>query len=169
MWVSNCQPVLYPDEVVRGDRGPVPTEIIYFLSTPFLSFEPFNTGATSHSPDGEGAFAFDFDASLCLLHVSTQVWDTGAFDLRGELIYHCCHGGIGYTILGEWESQETTGDLTGCVDEYAPAHRTLDVFMPPPARPMKPREEVFDHAQCAEGVAAIWVGHSHGMCYDLQA
>lgn len=31
LWVSICQPVLHPDEVVRCDRGPVPTEIIYFL------------------------------------------------------------------------------------------------------------------------------------------
>lgn len=129
-----------------------------------MSFEPFNTGATSHSPDGEGTFAFDSDATLCLPHVSTQVWDAGAFDLRGELVYHRCHGGIGYTILGEWESQETTGNLTGGVDKYASAHRTLDVFMPPSTRPMRPREEVFDHAQCAEGVAAIWVGYSHGVC-----
>ena len=136
------------------------------MENSLLSFEPFNTGASTHSPDSQRALAVDFDASLGLFHVFAQVWDTGAFDLCGELVYQCCYSGIGYAILGERESQETTRNLTGSVYEYTPAHRTLDVFMPPSARPMKAREEVFDHAQCAEGVAAIWVGYSHWVCSE---
>jgi len=33
MWavMSNCQSILYHDELVRGDVGPVPTEIIHFF------------------------------------------------------------------------------------------------------------------------------------------
>lgn len=39
-WVSNGQPVLHLDEIVRSDGGPVPTEIIYFLCEKVL--EPRN-------------------------------------------------------------------------------------------------------------------------------
>jgi len=125
--VSNRQPVLYLDELVGSDRGPVATEIIHFLCDnisahasecivvpvyirlPFLnapqcerycvkrggkmdvlqSFEPFNARAPPRSPHSQWAFTFDFDASLGLPYTFTRVWDTGAFDLRGELFYHC--------------------------------------------------------------------------------
>ena len=40
------------------------------------------------------------------------------------------------------------------------------MFVPPSTRPMKSRKEVFDHAQCTEGVAAVWVGYGHGMCAE---
>ena len=42
------------------------------------------------------------------------------------------------------------------------------MFMPPSACPVKPREKVFDHAQGAEGVAAIRMGDSHGMCAERE-
>ena len=38
--------------------------------------------------------------------------------------------------------------------------------MPPSARPMKSRKEVFDHAECTEGVAAVRVRYGHGMCAE---
>jgi len=38
------------------------------------------------------------------------------------------------------------------------------VFVPPSTRPVKSREEVFDHTQRTEGVAAVRVGYGHGMC-----
>lgn len=40
------------------------------------------------------------------------------------------------------------------------------MFMPPSARPMKPRKEVFDQAECTEGVPAIWVGYGYGVCAE---
>jgi len=167
--VSNCQPVLYPNEIVRSNRGPVPAEIIHFLSAPFETFEPLNTGTSSCSPHSQRTFTVDFDASLGFSHFFTRDWDISIFDLGGKLVYHCGNGGVGHPVLGERESQETTRNLIRCVYEYTPAHRTFNVFVPPSTCPMKSREEVFDHTECTEGVAAVRVGYSHGMCDDLQA
>ena len=99
-----------------------------------------------------------------MLFRSARAWNTGAFDLCGELVNHCRHGGIGHSILGERESQETTRNLIRGVYEYAPAHRTFNMFVPPSTRPMKPREDMFDHAQCTKGVATVRVRYGHGMC-----
>jgi len=166
---SDRQPVLYLDELVRSNRGPVPTEIIHFLSSLFLSFEPFNTRTPSRSPHSQGTFKVDLDNSLGLLNVFAWVWDADAFNLCGELIYHCRYSSVGYSILGERESQKTARDLIWGVYEYTPAHRTFNMLVPPSTCSMESREEVFDHAQRTEGVTAIRVGHSHGMCDDLQA
>jgi len=167
--VSNRQPVLYFDELVGSDRGPVATEIVYFLSALFLSFQPFNPRAPPNPPHSQQTFTFGFDASLGLLHTFARVWDAGLFDLLGELFYHCRDSGVGHPVLGERESQEATGKLIGSVYEYAPAHGTFDMFVPPSTRPMKSREEMLDHAQRTEGVAAVWVGYGYGVCDYLQA
>jgi len=134
------------------------------LENVLSSFEPLNARAPSRSPHGKRVFTICFDASLCLFHVFTRVRDPDAFYLCGQLVYHCRYSGIGHSILGERESQETAGELIGGVYEYAPAHRTFNVLVPSSTRPMKPREEVFDHTECTEGVAAVWVGYSHRMC-----
>ena len=133
------------------------------MENALLSFDPFNMGASPHSPHSQGAFAVDFDASLALLHDFAVSWDTGAFNLCGELVYHRRNSGVGDPVLGERERQETTRNLIWGVDKHTPAHRTFDVFVPPPACPMKSGEEMLDHAKCAEGMTAVWVGDSNGM------
>jgi len=40
------------------------------------------------------------------------------------------------------------------------------VLVPRSTHPMKAREEVFDHAECTEGVAAVRVGYGDGMCAE---
>jgi hypothetical protein len=122
--------------------------------------------APSHSPYSQWTFTVDFEASLGLFLVFAQFYEPSAFDLRGELVYHCRHSGIGHPILCEGESQGTTRELIWGVYEYAPAHWTFDVLVPPSTRPVKPRKEVFDHAQCTEGVTAVWMGYSHGVCAE---
>jgi len=42
------------------------------------------------------------------------------------------------------------------------------VFVPPPTGPVESREEMFDHANCTEGVATVRVGYCHGVRYNLQ-
>lgn len=169
LMASNRQPVLYHDELVGSERGPVLAEIIHFLSALFSPFEPLNARAPSRSPHSERVFTVGFDASLGLFHIFTRVRDPDVFYLRGQLVYHCRYSGIGHSILGKRESQEAARVLIGGVYEYTPAHRTFNMLVPPSTCPMKSREEVFDHAECTEGVAAVRVGYCHGMCDYLQA
>jgi len=153
---------------VRSDGGPVPAEIIHFLFTVFSPVEPLNARGPSHSPRSKGILTIEFDACLCLLHAFARSRHARAFYLRGELVYHRRHSGIGDPILGERESQKATRDLTGCVYEYTSAHWTFDVFVPPSTRPMKPGKEVFDHTERTEGMSTVWVGYCHGVCDYLQ-
>lgn len=166
--VSNPQPILHPDEFLRSDRGPVSAEIIQFLSASFSSFQPLHPRAPSRSPNTQRAFTVEPEASLGLVYVFAWVWDTCAFDLRRELIYHRHHGGVGHSVLGEREGQEATRELIRGVYEYASAHRTFDVFVPSPTGPMESREEMFDHANRTEGVATVRVGYRHRVRYYLQ-
>lgn len=130
------------------------------------SFEPFHTRATSHSPNDQWISIVDFHSSLGMIYVFAWIWDTHVFDLHRELVYHCRHSGVGHSILGEREGQEATGELIGGVNEYAPAHWAFDVFVPSSTRPVESGKEVLDHANCTEGVAAVWVRHCHGVCSE---
>jgi len=166
--VSNRQPVLYFDELVRSDGGPVPAEIIHFLFAVLSPVEPLNARGPSHPPRSQGVLTIGFDACLCLLHAFARSRYARAFYLCGELVYDRGHSGIGDPILGEREGQKATRDLAGCVYEYTSAHWTFDVFVPSSARSVKPGKEVLDHTECTEGVPAVWVGYSHGICDYLQ-
>lgn len=167
--VSNLQPILRHDELVRSDRGPVSTEIIQFPSALLSSFEPFHTRAPSGFPYKQGSFTVDFGASLGTFKGFAVVSEIQyVIDPIGELVQHRFHSCVGHSVLGEGECQRATGERVGRVYEYAPAHWTFDVFVPSSASPVKSRKEVLDHADCTEGVTAVWVGYRDWMCYYFQ-